>query len=187
MWDAVEYSNFVSKEVFDLVIIRIYVMPNFLTFVWYKGLLGWCAFNTTDSGQVCYKSWFQSWDELFCTVWLHLHEHKLICSSGFTHDLENVLHTLLPFGLFVGTPTMTLGGSNIEMDSISVLSSITAPHMYQCKFSAVCWLSRALSLTHSLTRHTTSWQTACLFYLHKEPRLTYRILVEKPHRKWWVS
>ncbi|KDR23666.1 Kazrin-A, partial [Zootermopsis nevadensis] len=30
-----------------------------------------------------------------------------------------------------GTPTMTLGGSNIEMDSISVLSSITAPHIYQ--------------------------------------------------------
>ncbi|XP_033611582.1 platelet binding protein GspB isoform X2 [Cryptotermes secundus] len=30
-----------------------------------------------------------------------------------------------------GTPTMTLGGSNIEMDSISVLSSVTAPHIYQ--------------------------------------------------------
>ncbi|KAJ9588722.1 hypothetical protein L9F63_017980, partial [Diploptera punctata] len=30
-----------------------------------------------------------------------------------------------------GTPTMTLGGSNIDLDSISVLSSVTAPHIYQ--------------------------------------------------------
>jgi hypothetical protein len=153
-------------------------MPNFLTFVWYKGLLGWCAFNTTDSGQVCYKSWFQSWDELFCTVWLHLHEHKLICSSGFTHDLENVLHTLLPFGLFVGTPTMTLGGSNIEMDSISVLSSITAPHMYQCKFSAVCWLSRALSLTHSLDTPHHDRQHVSFIYTKNQ---------DLPTEFWWKS
>lgn len=32
-----------------------------------------------------------------------------------------------------GAPTITVEGSNIEMDNISVVSSIAPPHMYQCK------------------------------------------------------
>lgn len=34
-----------------------------------------------------------------------------------------------------GTPTITVDGGNVEVDSISVVSSIPPPHMYQCEYS----------------------------------------------------
>lgn len=44
-----------------------------------------------------------------------------------------------------GTPTITVeGSSNIEVDSVSIVSSVAPPHMYQRKRSKVVIFSRLL-------------------------------------------
>lgn len=49
-----------------------------------------------------------------------------------------------------GTPTITVEGSGLDMDSISVVSSIAPSHMYQCKCPNINrWSSSPVSSTSS--------------------------------------
>lgn len=132
-----------------------------------------------------FRKWFDvsHLQELNLILWwimlYNVLKYELICLYNsiffisYLLNLKIVLHTFFVvwsvwlFDLFIGTPTMTLGGSNIDMDSISVLSSITAPHIYQCK----CWVCvkhhKHCHLQYSISHlwQTTLKQHVCFMYI----------------------
>lgn len=54
-----------------------------------------------------------------------------IDTSPHSSSLHSKLMSFIYFR--AGTPTITVEGSGLDMDSISVVSSIAPPHIYQCK------------------------------------------------------
>lgn len=62
-------------------------------------------------------------------------DEALLSDTSHSPPHSSSLHSkLMSFIYFrAGTPTITVEGSGLDMDSISVVSSVAPPHIYQCK------------------------------------------------------